>query len=77
MWYVCQEENTSQRPAMTTTVHYSYCLPIHLVDGDKIKKRWKEYTKELYKKVLNEMDYYDCVVSHPELDVLVCKVKWP
>ena len=33
--------------------------------------------EELYKKVLNELDYYDGVVSHPEPDILECKVKWP
>ena len=46
------------------------------VDAEKIKKRWKEYTEELYKKDLNEMDYYDGVVSHSESDILECKVKW-
>lgn len=51
---------------MKTTIHYSYCLPIHLVNGDEIKKRWKEYMEELYKKALNELDYYDGVVSHPD-----------
>ena len=38
-----------------------------LVDAEKIK-RWKEYMEELYKKDLNEPDYYDDVVSHPEPD---------
>ena len=37
-----------------------------LVDAEEIKKRWKEYTEKLYKKDLNELDYYDHVVSHPE-----------
>ena len=37
-----------------------------LVDFEKIKKRWKEYTKELYKKDLSEPDYYDGMVHHPE-----------
>ena len=46
-----------------------------LVDAKEIKKRWKEYTEELYRKDLNELDYYDGVVSHPEPDILVCKVK--
>ena len=41
-----------------------------------IKKRWKEYTEELYKKYLNEPDYYNGVVSHPEPDILECEVKW-
>ena len=36
-------------------------------DAEEIKKRWKEYT-ELYKKDLNEPDYYDGAVSHPEPD---------
>ena len=46
-----------------------------LVDAEKIKKRWKGYTEELYKKDLNEPDYYDRVVSHPEPDILECEVK--
>ena len=44
-------------------------------EAEEIKKRWKEYT-ELHKKGLNEPDYYDGVVSHPEPDILECKVKW-
>ena len=47
-----------------------------LVDAEKIKKRWKGYTGELYKKDLNEPDYHDTVVSHPEPDTLECEVKW-
>ena len=46
------------------------------VDAEEIKKRWKEYTEELYKKDLNEPDYYDGAVSHPEPDILECEVKW-
>ena len=44
-------------------------------EAEEIKKRWKEYT-ELHKKGLNEPDYYDGVVSHPEPDILEYKVKW-
>ena len=47
-----------------------------LVDAEGIKKRWKEYTEELYKKDPNELDYYDDVVNHPEPDMLESKVKW-
>ena len=47
-----------------------------LVDAEVIKKRWKEYTEELYKKDLNELDYYDGVVSHPELDILESIINW-
>ena len=41
-----------------------------LVDAEEIKKRWKEYMEELYKKDLNELDCYDGVVSYPEPDIL-------
>ena len=41
-----------------------------LVDTEEIKKKWKEYTEELYKKDLNEPDFYDFVVSHPKPDIL-------
>ena len=47
-----------------------------LVDTEEIKKRWKEYTEELYKKDINELDYYDGVVSYPEPDNTECEVKW-
>ena len=47
-----------------------------LVDAEEIKKRWKEYTEELYKKDLNELDYSDDVVSHPEPNILKTEVKW-
>ena len=38
--------------------------------------RQKEYMEELYKKDINELDYYDGVVPHPETDVLEREVKW-
>ena len=38
--------------------------------------RWKENMEELYKKYLNEPDCYSGAVSHPESDILECKVKW-
>ena len=47
-----------------------------LVDAEEIKKRWKEYMEELYKKDLNELDYYDGVVRHPQPDILEYQVKW-
>ena len=46
-----------------------------LIDAKEIKKRWKEYMEELYKKDINEPDKYDGVASHPEPDTLKCKVK--
>ena len=39
------------------------------------RSRWKEYTEELYKKDVNELDYYNGVVSNPEPDILESKVK--
>ena len=47
-----------------------------LVDFEEIKKRLKEYRKELYRKDPNELDNYDSVVSHPEPDILESDVKW-
>ena len=47
-----------------------------LVDTEEIKKRWQEYTEELYKKDLNEPVNYDGVISHPEPDILECEVTW-
>ena len=47
-----------------------------LVDTKEIKKRWKKYMKELYRKDPNELGYYDDVVNHPEPDILESKVKW-
>ena len=47
-----------------------------LVDTEEIKKRWKEYTEELYKKDINELDYYDGVVSCTEPDILECEIWW-
>ena len=46
-----------------------------LTEVEEIKKRWQEYT-ELYKKGLNDLDNHDGVVTHLELDILECEVKW-
>ena len=43
---------------------------------DKIKKRWQEYTEELYKKGLNDPDNLDGVVTHLEPDILECEITW-
>ena len=47
-----------------------------LIEADEIKKRWKEYTEELYNKDLNDPGNHDGVVSHSEPDILECGVKW-
>ena len=46
-----------------------------LTEAEDIK-RWQEYTEELYKKGLNDLDNYDGVVSHLEPDILECEVMW-
>ena len=47
-----------------------------LTKAEDIKKRWQEYTEELYKKDLHDPDYHDGVTTHLEPDILECKVKW-
>ena len=47
-----------------------------LTEAEEIKKRWQEYTEELYKKDFNEPDNHYGVISHLEPDILECKVKW-
>ena len=43
---------------------------------EDIKKRWQEYTEELYKRDLSDPDNYDGVITHLEPDILECEVKW-
>ena len=47
-----------------------------LTEAEDIKKRWQEYTKELYKKDFNDLDNLDGVVTHLEPDILEYEVKW-
>ena len=47
-----------------------------LTGAENIKKRWQEYTEELYKKDLHDSDNYNGVITHLEPDILECKVKW-
>ena len=47
-----------------------------LTEAEEIKKRWQEYTEELYKKDLHDQDNHDGVITHLEPDVLECEVKW-
>ena len=44
--------------------------------AEDIKKRWQEYTEELYKKDLHHQDNHDGVITHLEPDILECEVKW-
>ena len=48
----------------------------NLTEAEDIKKRWQEYTEELYKKDLHDPDNHDDVITHLEPDILECEVKW-
>ena len=47
-----------------------------LTEAEDIKKRWQEYTEELYKKDLQNQDNHDGMITHLEPDNLECEVKW-
>ena len=47
-----------------------------LTEAEAIKKRWQEYTEELYKKDLHNPDNHDDVINNLEPDILECEVKW-
>ena len=47
-----------------------------LTEAEDIKKRWQEYTEELYKRVFHDQDNLDGVITHLEPAILECEVKW-
>ena len=47
-----------------------------LTEAEDIKKRWQQYTEELYEKVLHDPDNHDDVITHLEPDILECEFKW-
>ena len=47
-----------------------------LTEVEEIKKRWQEYTEELYKKDRHDSDNHDGMITHLEPDILECEVKW-
>ena len=47
-----------------------------LTEAEDIKKRWQEYTEELYKRELHDPDKHDGVITHLEPDILECEIKW-
>ena len=49
---------------------------LDLTEAEDIKKRWQEYTEELYKKDLNDPDNHEGVITNLEPDILECEVKW-
>ena len=51
-------------------------LVIYLTEVEAIKKRWQEFTEEMYKKDVPDPDNQDGVITHLEPDILECEVKW-
>ena len=47
-----------------------------LTEAEDIKRRWQEYTEDLYKKDLHDQDNHDGVITHLEPDILECEIKW-
>ena len=47
-----------------------------LTEAEDTKKRWQQYTEELYKKDVNDSDNHDDVITHLEPDILECEVRW-
>ena len=63
------------------TFHAKMCLIkdrncMDLTETEDIKKKWQEYTEELYKKYLQDQDNHNGVITHLEPDILECEVKW-
>ena len=63
------------------TFHAKMCTikdrnSMDLTEAEDIKKRWQQYTEELYKKDLHDPDNHDGVITHLEPDILECEVKW-
>ena len=49
---------------------------MNITEAEDIKKRWQEYTEELYKKDLQDQDNHNGVITHLEPDILECEIKW-
>ena len=60
--------------AIMDTIKYRNSMDLR--EADNIKKRWQEYTEELYKKDVSDPDNHENVITHLEPDILECKVKW-
>ena len=58
------------------TFHAKMGLIKDLTEAEDIKKKWQEYTEELYKKDLHDPDNHNGVITHLEPDILECEIKW-
>ena len=65
-----------QVPTPTSGNHKSNLFFYELFFYLFLKYEWQEYTEELYKKDLHDPDNHDGVITHPEIDIVECKVKW-
>ena len=70
-----QETQTSSLSEPLLDGHLVACHP-EPSESEDIKKTWQEYTEELYKKDLHDPDSHNGMITHPEPDILECKVKW-
>ena len=61
-------------PAKMGSIKDINCMD--LTEAEDIKKRWQEYTEELYKKDFHDPDNHDGVITHLEPDILECEIKW-
>ena len=62
--------------AFSKSSFYIWKLGMGLTEAENIKKRWQEYTEELYKKDLHNSDHHDGMITHLEPDILEGEVKW-
>ena len=72
---LCDTRNTNELSTLKDA-HNKGQKRKDLTAGEEIKKTWQEYTEELYKKGLNYQDNHDHVITHLELHILECELKW-
>ena len=56
-------------------IHIYLGITVNQTEAEDIKKRWQEYTEELYNKDLQDQDKHDGMITHLEPDIVVCEVK--
>ena len=77
----CKEIEENNRMGKTTDLFKEWGTikdrnGMDLTEAEDFKKRWQEYTEELYKKDLHDPDNHKGVITHLEPDILECEVKW-
>ena len=73
VWLISQSIMPSGFIHVVQIIGFSFLFP---TETEEVKKRWQEYTEELYKKSLNDPDNYYGVVTDPEPDIIECDVNW-